>query len=143
MERHHRESAALIGAPPHEVFAFVDDHARFSSHMSQSSWMMGGGRMSIDLDGAKGQAVGSPIRLSGTVSGCYPSRSRPPDSTDGPVWETVALGAVGDRLLHNGDQMRPRTTGRTYSVYRLRPSDWMGDANWAVRRSLRTLRCWS
>jgi hypothetical protein len=56
----------LIPAPPEQVFAFVDDHSRFSSHMSQSSWMMGGGRMSIELDEAKGQAVGSHIRLPAT-----------------------------------------------------------------------------
>ena len=46
-----------------------DDHSRFSSHMSQSSWMMGGGRISIELDSAKGQVVGSHIGLSGTVLG--------------------------------------------------------------------------
>ena len=68
MQRH-REGAVLIAGTPDEVFAFVDDHSRFASHMSQSSWMMGGGRMLVDVDGAKGRAVGSHIRLSGKVFG--------------------------------------------------------------------------
>lgn len=74
MPTRHREGAALIAAPPEEVFAFVDDHSLFSSHMSQSSWMMGGGRTSIELDDANGQAAGSHIRLSAQFSGLgYPS----------------------------------------------------------------------
>ena len=48
---------------------FIDDHSRLSSHMSQSSWMMGGGGMRIELDDQKGQAVGSHIRLVGTAFG--------------------------------------------------------------------------
>lgn len=40
--RHYEESTA-IPASAQQVFDFVDDHSRFSSHMSQSSWMMGGG----------------------------------------------------------------------------------------------------
>src|SRR5688572_9079075 len=88
----HRESVAFIDARPHEVFAFVDDHARFSSHMTRSSWMMRRGRMSIELDAARGQAVGSHIRLSGTVFGIRLSldevvtRRRPPTDK---VWRTV------------------------------------------------------
>jgi hypothetical protein len=90
----HREGSTLIPAPPEHVFAFVDDHSQFSSHMSQSSWMMGGGRMVIVLDKAKGQAVGSHIGLSGTVLGVRLSldevvtrRSPPTDK----VWETVGV----------------------------------------------------
>jgi hypothetical protein len=37
--------------------------------MSESSWMMGGGKMTIELDAPKGQAVGSMIRLRGRVLG--------------------------------------------------------------------------
>lgn len=64
-----REGAALIAGTPDEVFAFVDDHSRFASHMSESSWMMGGSRMRVDVDGAGGRAVGSHIRLTGKVFG--------------------------------------------------------------------------
>jgi hypothetical protein len=59
----------LVNASADEIFAFVDDHSRLSSHMSKSSWMMGAGRMSVNVDEAKGQAVGSHIRLTGRVLG--------------------------------------------------------------------------
>ena len=60
MGRRHKEGSVLIAASPEIVFAYVDDHSRLSSHMNESSWMMGGGGMSLELDAAKGQAVGSP-----------------------------------------------------------------------------------
>ena len=58
---HHYEDSADIAATDAAVFAFVDDHAQFSSHMSESSWMMGGSQMSTRIDEGKGQAVGSHI----------------------------------------------------------------------------------
>lgn len=90
--RRHREGDALIAAPPEAVFSFVDDHSRLSSHMSESSWMMGGGRMQVELDAAKGQAVGSHIRLAGSAFGMRLSldeviTQREPPSVK--VWETV------------------------------------------------------
>src|SRR5262249_17973655 len=39
------ERHAFIQAPVDEVFAYVDEPTRLSSHMRQSSWQMGGGRM--------------------------------------------------------------------------------------------------
>ena len=42
---YHDESRAVVSASPERVFAFVDDHERLASHMSQSSWQRGGGRM--------------------------------------------------------------------------------------------------
>ena len=69
MYPYHHESTVLVAAPAEEVFAFVDDHSKLSSHMSQSSWMMGGGSMSIETDAKDGKAVGSWIKLSGSVWG--------------------------------------------------------------------------
>lgn len=89
--RHHDESV-FIPAPSEQVFAFADDQSRLSSHMNESSWMMGGGRMSVELDEAKGQAIGSHIRLSGTVFGIrlfldeVVTRREPPVEK---AWETV------------------------------------------------------
>ncbi len=91
MTRHH-EREQFVAATPAEVFSFIDDHSRFSSHMSESSWMMGGGSMSVELDEAKGQAVGSHIRLSGRVFGVrldldeVVTRREPPTAK---VWATV------------------------------------------------------
>ena len=66
---HHNESSALVSASPERVFALIDDHERLSSHMSQSSWRMGGGRMKTVLDERRGQTVGSHIRVSGRILG--------------------------------------------------------------------------
>ena len=66
----HYESKAIVRAAIGEVFAHVDDHTQFSSHMNQSSWLMGGSRMEIHLDDGRGQKPGSRIRLTGTVFGC-------------------------------------------------------------------------
>jgi hypothetical protein len=82
----------VISASPEQVFAFVDDQSRLSSHMSESSWMMGGGRMTIELDEGKGQAVGSHIQLRGRVFGIrlfldeVITRRNPPSEK---TWETV------------------------------------------------------
>ena len=59
----------LVPGPIDRVFAYVDDHSRLSSHMSQSSWLMGGGRMDIHFDEGHGQRTGSKIRLQGRVFG--------------------------------------------------------------------------
>lgn len=65
----HCSAAVEIRATPSEVFAFADDHDRLSSHMSRSSWAMGGGSMTIEVDDRKGRSVGSKLRLRGTVFG--------------------------------------------------------------------------
>lgn len=65
----HVQASALIAAPVEQVFAFVDDHARLASHMSQSSWRMGGGRMRLEMDEARGQKIGSRLRLAGRAFG--------------------------------------------------------------------------
>lgn len=66
---YHYENEALISETVDKVFDFVDDHTRFSSHMSKSSLMMGGGKMKVILDDKHGQEVGSHIILSGNVFG--------------------------------------------------------------------------
>jgi len=65
----HYEETALLRARIEDVFGYVDDHARFSSHMSNMSWMMGGGAMDVSVDAGHGQQVGSHIRLSGKAFG--------------------------------------------------------------------------
>jgi hypothetical protein len=88
----HRERTQFVAATPSQVFAFVDDHSRLSSHMEKSSWMTGGGRMSIETDDAKGQAVGSHIRLKGRVLGLSVFLDEIVVLRDPPsrkVWETV------------------------------------------------------
>ena len=130
MPRHH-EGVVAIPASPEGVFAFVDDQSRLSSHMSQSSWMMGGGRMSIDLDEAKGQAVGSHIQLSGRVFGIrlfldeVITRRDPPREK---TWQTVGtprLLVIGNYRM--GLQITPGRPGsrlRVFIDYDL-PTGWV------------------
>lgn len=68
LPRHHEQAVSLL-ATPEQVFAFVDDHTRFSAHMGQSSWMMAGSRLRTEVDDGHGQRVGSHIRMTGSVVG--------------------------------------------------------------------------
>jgi len=45
MFTYHYESTAIVRSPVTQAFAYIDDPTRLSSHMSESSWKMGGGRM--------------------------------------------------------------------------------------------------
>lgn len=59
------EAHVLINAAPDKVFDYLDDHRNLAAHMSGSSWMMAGARMTLALDEGRGRHVGSRIRLSG------------------------------------------------------------------------------
>jgi hypothetical protein len=65
----HYEQSVIVNAKPDVVFAYADDHRNFSSHMNQSSWMMGGGRMNTQMDDKNFQEVGSHLKMDGTVLG--------------------------------------------------------------------------
>jgi polyketide cyclase/dehydrase/lipid transport protein len=86
------EVRGRVAAPAAEVFAHLDDHTRLSSHMSKSSWKMGGGKMQIDVDEQGGKAVGSHIRLSGRILGRLLSVEEVVTEREPPirkVWETI------------------------------------------------------
>lgn len=152
MSTRHHEDSRLIAATPQDVFAFIDDHARFSSHMSESSWLMGGGRMSVEIDEANGQAMGSHIRLRGRVFGVplyldeVVTRRDPPN---GKAWETVGtpkLLVIGAYSM--GVQITPEPAGtrlRVFIDYRLPDGPltyWLGRlfgglyARWCVDQML-------
>jgi hypothetical protein len=84
-------SEGVVPASVDRVFAHLDDHARLVSHMERSSWMLGGGRMHVELDAARGQAVGSRITMSGWAFGVrlaleeVVTERRPPTHK---TWET-------------------------------------------------------
>lgn len=131
MATQHHDRAVFIDAPPEQVFAFVDDHSRLSSHMGESSWMMGGGRMAVELDDAKGQTVGAHIRLSGRIFGLrlfldeVVTRRDPPFAK---VWETVGtprLLVIGWYRL--GVEITPEARGSRLRVF----IDYDLPAGWA------------
>ena len=134
---HHDESGALVSASPERVFALIDDPERLSSHMSRSSWRMGGGRMTTVLDERRGQSVGSHIRVSGRVLGIELSldevvTEREPPTRKG--WETVGsprLLVIGPYRM--GFEVTPSGSGsllRVFIDYAM-PSSW--PARWLGR----------
>ncbi|MEX0803301.1 MAG: SRPBCC family protein [Candidatus Binatia bacterium] len=132
----HYEATALVAAQPQNVFAYADDPARLSSHMSESSWMMGGGRMQTELDAGRGKTVGSRIRLSGRVFGLELSveeivTARVPPQRK--VWETTGsprLLVIGHYRM--GFEIASQEKGsllRVYIDYALPqegPARWLG-----------------
>jgi hypothetical protein len=117
----HYESQSFVAASPQQVFSFVDDHAQFSSHMSDSSLMMAGSHMDVDLDAAKGQAVGSHIRMRGRMMGLPLELDevvtyRKPPATK--VWTTVGtphLLIIGGYTM--GVHIGPDANGARLQVF--------------------------
>lgn len=147
----HYDNSAFIPVSAEELFAYVDDPARFSSHMSQSSWMMGGGTMDVSVDAGRGQKVGSHIRLSGKAFGIslfldeVVTRHEPPLLK---AWETVGspkLLVVGQYRM--AIEIIPHDGGSLLRVsidYALPTAHaWIGRmfggayAKWCVRQMIR------
>ena len=63
------EAIVEVHATPEELFDYLDDQTRLASHMTNSSKMMIGGRMTYKFDEANGRAVGSVIKLGGKILG--------------------------------------------------------------------------
>jgi hypothetical protein len=150
--RHYDESV-IIHASAKEIFDYVDDHSRFSSHMSKSSWMMGGGRMNLEVDEGQGQIVGSHIRMKGKVFGInvfldeVVTHREPPRRK---MWETVGspkllvIGNYRMGLEINEDNNKSRL--RVFIDYELPTTmgtRWLGYlfagmyAKWCVRQMIR------
>ena len=150
---HHYESATLVPASADRVFAHADDHTRLSSHMSEPSWMMGGGRMAVELDEGRGQRVGSRIRVAGRVFGFQlaveeiVTERNPPQSK---VWETTMpprLLVVGHYRM--GVEITPESDGAQlrvfidYALPEMAPARWLGYlfgrcyARWCTKRMVR------
>ncbi|MDP2604541.1 MAG: SRPBCC family protein [Deltaproteobacteria bacterium] len=149
----HYETNAFVAAPADSVLAYADDPARLSSHMSESSWMMGGGRMQTELDAGRGQTVGLRIRLSGRVFGIELSVEEivteriPPKRK---VWETIGssrLLVIGHYRM--GFEITSQENGsllRVFIDYALPedlPARWLGFllgryyARWCTQQMVR------
>lgn len=132
----HYETNAFVPSPADRVFALIDDHTGLSSHMSKSSWKMGGGRMEIELDEAQGKSVGSRIRLAGRAFGIELSVEEVVTERNPPhrkVWETTGspkLLVIGPYRM--GFALSPQGNGsmlRVFIDYALperAPSRWLG-----------------
>jgi uncharacterized membrane protein len=60
---------ATVDAPAELVFEYLDDFEQLGAHMTRSSWMMAGSRMSYEFDEAKGRRPGARIHLLGSFLG--------------------------------------------------------------------------
>jgi hypothetical protein len=144
------ETVIVVHAPVHEVFDFVDDHARLSSHMTQRSWMMVGGSMSIETDAGRGRAVGSRLKLHGTVLGVRLSVEEIVTERTPPIrkfWETtgepglLVIGSyrMGIEIDDRAGASRMRVSIE-YSLPQTLPSRWLGSlfgrryASWCTGR---------
>jgi hypothetical protein len=150
MLTHHHESSAIVAASVDRVFAHVDDHARLSSHMSESSWMMAGGRMAIEFDKGRGRELGSRIRLVGRVLGLElvveevvtersPPRRKVWETTGSPRLLVIGHYRMGFELSARGND----SLLRVFIDYALRekaPARWLGRlaggyyARWCTQR---------
>ena len=121
MLTHRHESNGFVQCPMDQVFAHIDDHTRLSSHMSEASWKMGGGRMQTELDAGRGQNVGSRIRLSGRVFGVALSVEEIVVERDPPhrkVWATTGapkLLVIGHYRM--GFEQSPQGNGSMLRVF--------------------------
>lgn len=150
----HYEESILISASAENVFAYADDHAQLSSHMMQSSWMMGGGRMKTEIDEGGGKKLGSHIRMSGKAFWMNVSldevvtQYEPPYSK---AWDTVGdvkLLVIGHYRM--GFKVESQGDGSRFSVYidYDMPSTnvWMGwlfgksYAKWCVNQMINGVR---
>ncbi len=135
MERHSYshayQSIEVVSASPEALFAYADDHARLSSHMSKRSSMMAGGSMTIECDSANGKAIGSKIALHGTVLGLSLEVQERVTERQPPlrkVWQTEGeprLLVIGPYQM--GFELTPvehSTSLRVFIEYSLPKSGW-------------------
>lgn len=132
----HDESIALAQAPVDRVFAYLDDPKALAAHMGESSMMMMGSRMSIDVDAEDGRVVGSEIRMHGSMLGIALSLEEAITERRVPtrkVWETIGIPKLlvmshyrmGFELTPKGDSSLLRVF-IDYSLPATAPASWLG-----------------
>ena len=132
----HDESSALANAPVERVFAYLDDPKVLSAHMGESSMMMIGSRMSIDVDADGGRVIGSKIRMQGSMLGIALSLEEMIVERHVPhqkVWETsgtpnllvIAHYRMGFELTPKGASSLVRVF-IDYSLPTKAPGSWLG-----------------
>ena len=117
----HSERTRIVTASADAVFSHLDDHNRLAGHMSQSSWLMAGSRMTIEIDAAKGRSTGSHIHLRGLVLGIpiqveeVVTEHEPPFRK---AWETIGvpkLLVIGHYKM--GFEIRPQDASSLLRVF--------------------------
>lgn len=150
------EEEALLPAPPAAVFGFLDDHSQMASHMNRPSWMMAGGRMNVEMDEGLGKALGSHIRMRGSVLGIQLFLDEVVTEREPPrrkAWQTVGtprLIIVGPYRM--GFEIGPENGGSRLRLFidyewpESKRTRWLGRllgrtyARWCVRRMIADVR---
>lgn len=151
-ERHYSDSV-FLPAGADEIFAHVDDFSRLSSHMNQSSAMMMGASMETSFDTARGQAIGSHVRMSGKMMGIDLSLEEVITEREPPrhkAWETIGsprlLVIGGYRLGFDITPENNMSELRVFIDYDLPTSRWLGYlfgsmyAKWCVQQMVKGAR---
>ncbi len=116
--------------------------------MSESSWMMAGGRMKTTLDGGQGQAIGSRISMTGRVLGIdleveeVVTERNPPHRK---VWETIGAPRLlvidhyrmGFEISPDGENSMLRAFIE-YALPPKTPGSWLGGSSRLIVRQFAT-----
>ena len=146
----HQESSGLSDAPLEQVFTFLDDPKALAAHMGESSMMMLGSSMSIDVDAGGGRVIGSKISMHGRMMGIRLSLEEVITERQVPAmkaWETIgtpkllviAHYRMGFELTRKGDSSLVRVF-IDYSLPINAPGSWLGHwlgavyARWCTRQ---------
>ena len=132
----HEASSALAHGSAVQIFAYLDDPKSLAAHMGESSMMMLGSRMSINVDVDDGRVVGSKIRMQGRMMGIPLSLEEVITECQVPrrkVWETIgtpnllviAHYRMGFELTPTGDSSMVRVF-IDYSLPTTAPGSWLG-----------------
>lgn len=132
----HEACTAFAHAPADRVFAYLVDPKSLSVHMGESSMMMLGSRMSMDIDADGGRAIGSKIRMHGSMMGIPLSLEEVITERQAPhrkVWEAIgtpnllvmAHYRMGFEVTPSGDSSRVRVF-IDYSLPTSPPGSWLG-----------------
>lgn len=144
----HYEDEATIPAPSEEVFAILDDHAKFSAHMSDPNWRTLWSSMTLTMDDERGRRVGSHIEIRSRILGLrlyvdeIVTKRDPPTLKEWQTTGTPFLLVIGHYRLRA--EIHPRGAGSHVRVsidYDLpTPGAWRGRmlgrmyAKWCVRQ---------
>jgi len=146
----HHENSGLANAPVEQVFAFLDDPQALAAHMGESSMMMLGSRMSINVDAGGGRVIGSKVRMQGRMLGIPLSLEEVITKRQVPamkVWETIGTPKLlvisdyrmGFELTRSGVSSLVRVF-IDYSLPIKPPESWLGHllgavyARWCTRQ---------
>ncbi|MBL8317848.1 MAG: SRPBCC family protein [Burkholderiaceae bacterium] len=139
----HHEKEVRLNTSPEKAFVYLDDFRQLSAHMTNSSAMMAGSKMTLSTDEQDGRAPGARVRMEGKVLGLTLALEEVVTEREPPftkVWQTVrsdllvigeyqlgfALGASGGRSLlrvfidydlpqHGFARWLGKLLGRTYA----------------------------